>query len=53
MKLKTKSIYYTEATLAIYGIQNDDVATFACTGSMSSKQNLTLARMVNIFVNFL
>lgn len=48
MKMKSKSLYYSEATLTIYGIKMDDVAIFACTGSMSSKRNLTLARMVKI-----
>lgn len=43
-KIKTQqhSLKYTVTTLDIYGLQPEDVATFSCTGSESSRQNLTL-----------
>ena len=44
-KIKTvqQSLSYAVTTLEIIGIQLEDVATFSCTGSESSRQNLTLA----------
>jgi len=50
-KIKTKpfSLNLSVSTLSIYGLTFEDEATFACTGSTSSKQNLTLIRNGNCF----
>ena len=46
-KIKTKqfSLNLSVSTLSIYGLTYEDEATFACTGSISSKRNITLIRI--------
>ena len=53
-KIKTTqhSLNLSVSTLTIYGLTGDDEATFICTGSTSSRQNITLAR-IYIYINIL